>query len=697
MGAAENTQKIEKTSSLRRRILLSVSTLILLSLLGSTISLYRVTEVNHLLNGINRVSVPLSRLFSQLQSDTEIFRREMERSLGAAHWKDPHWRPRQVPRWIQDVLEDEMARLSQLVANDSAWATAEEKQQWKSWAETMYRNLGELRLDSTRLHAALTQKDDSASMQLSSRWASNMEEWRRQIAWGAGEYDRSIRKTFSLAQARIVDLRTGLEVILGVVVALSLLMLWFGERALRPLAEVTHLVREIATRGLRKEDKGLLPDMPLSRNDEVSQRMAAVLLEREKMVETQKAQLREQNRLLRTMGKLNENVLHSIHSVLLVTDLNAQITQCNPVGVSWLQAGELEGQKDRAVVGSSLLSWARMKAFAKAGAPLWIQAAEQDEKSSGPAGLMKRIEPLELDNRVYGGQIMSLRDDLGMPHGAIVVFDDLTQELELQEKLHRAENLAAIGRMSAQVAHEVRNPLHSIGLEAEMAAEMAAKSGDIAVKQSLQSILASVDRLEKITENYLKLSRLSAGEKRVVDMGDVLETVLATYASGCEAQGIRVDWHREGLADLRVLGDPDLLEQALGNLLRNSMQALELFKSSGKPAPTWTPSIRLALGSAESGRVWLKVEDNGPGISPEILPKLFTPFVTTRSQGTGLGLSFVKKVFEDHGGRIEYRSAEGHGACFEIILPLAALNREMPMRPDQPDQPDQEVEYNANT
>src|SRR3954471_7630553 len=129
--------------------------------------------------------------------------------------------------------------------------------------------------------------------------------------------------------------------------------------------------------------------------------------------------------------------------------------------------------------------------------------------------------------------------------------------------------------MSAQVAHEVRNPLHSIGLEAEMAAELAAQSGNPQLKQSLQSILGSVDRLEKITENYLKLSRLSAGRKTPVDLGEVLESVLATYTPTCEAQGVSVDWTREPGADLMIHGDRDLLEQVFGNLLRNALQALE--------------------------------------------------------------------------------------------------------------------------
>src|SRR4051812_42255967 len=93
-------QDSKKKTTLRQRILLSVGALVLLSLLGSTISLYRITEVNRLLDAINRVSVPLGRVFVQMQSDAAVFKMELERGLGFAHWKDSRWRPRPVPRWI---------------------------------------------------------------------------------------------------------------------------------------------------------------------------------------------------------------------------------------------------------------------------------------------------------------------------------------------------------------------------------------------------------------------------------------------------------------------------------------------------------------------------------------------------------------------------------------------------------------------
>lgn len=648
--------------SLRQRIMTSVGAMVLLSLLSSTISLYRITEVNRLLEAINHVSVPLGRLFTQMQSDVEVFHRELERSLGYSHWKDPHWSPRPTPKWIEDVLENEVARVGELIKNDSEWTSAEARTHWRDWAKQVSEGLVRLTAEAGRLYSALEQKNEAAASEIYPRWSLGMDEWKRQLQWGASEYERSLRQNFTTTENRVVELRTGLEVILIIVVILSLLLLWLGEGALRPLGELTRLAREITRRGLRKEDKSLLPEIPLSRSDEVSQlarefhHMATALLEREKTVETQKNRLQEQNRLLLQIGELNENILNSIESVLIVTDLSGKVTQCNPEALRWLGGGEDE------IMGSNLKAWCKLE-------PLWEEAPGGErwlERLKKTAETWK-LGPMTLEGRVYGGYVMPLRQESGYAKGAIIVLDDLTEEVDLQERLRRAENLAAVGRMSAQVAHEVRNPLHSIGLEAEMAVEMAAKLGEMQLKQSLQSILSSVDRLQKITENYLKLSQLSDGQKTVTDLREVLASVLATYAPVCEAQGVHVKWRYEPHACFNVWADYDLFEQVLGNLFKNSLQALE----GWVPVSGAAPMISWALGNTESGRVWLKIEDNGPGVSTQVKDRLFTPFVTTRAQGTGLGLSFIKKVLEDHDGSIQLLTrVPGQGACFELALPL---------------------------
>ncbi len=641
-------------ASLRHRILFFVGALILISLCGSTLSLFRITEVSRMLDQVNHTSVPIGRLLSQVQTDVEVFRSEIDRNLGQSHWKDPHWKPRPLPPWIQDVLKNEVERIQTTFSKS--------KPQWQSFAQNVSESFSELQKNSTSLAEALDQKDEKRSIELYNSLLTKTEDWKRQLAWGAAEFDRNLRQDFGLAETRVSELRTGLEMVLAVVVMLSLLLLWLGERALRPLGDLTRFAREITRRGLRKEDKSMLPEIPLSRTDEVSQlsrefrRMATALLEREKTVEHQNIRLQDQNRLLRDIGALNENILHSIESVLIVMDLEARVTQCNPTASEWLQT------TPEKLIGSRFSDWPRLSPILETlpGGLGWIARMKESPEAW-------KISRCSIEGRIFGGQLLPLRSEKNQATGALLILADITEELGLGERLRRAEDLAAIGRLSAQVAHEVRNPLHSIGLEAELASEQAASFGAVALKQSLDSILTSVDRLQKITENYLKLSRLSTGNKATCDLRLILNSVLGTYGPACEAQSVRIETRYE-VSQINVFGDRDLLEQVFGNLLRNALQAIE--------SQVGRRFIRWEMGVAESGRLWVRVSDSGPGVADEVKARLFVPFVTTRAQGTGLGLSFIKKVIEDHGGTISYieptlTSApdKALGACFEIILP----------------------------
>src|SRR6476620_7791952 len=114
-----------KKGTLRQRIMASVGAMVLLSLLSSTFSLYRMTEVNSLLEAINHVSVPLGRLLTQIQSDAEIYHRELERNLGYSHWKESRWKPRRMPEWIEKVLQNETSHLVDLVDAPYNWAEKE--------------------------------------------------------------------------------------------------------------------------------------------------------------------------------------------------------------------------------------------------------------------------------------------------------------------------------------------------------------------------------------------------------------------------------------------------------------------------------------------------------------------------------------------------------------------------------------------
>lgn len=534
--------KPKSGTRLRARVLGFVGALIIVSLLASVVSLFQISAVNRTLDDINRVSMPVSKLLAQIQIDAEVFRRETTRGLGAIHWNDPHWAPRPVPKWITDVIRNELDRARELVDTSQVG-----DKNWTAWVSDLERDFEGLVKNSDALYSSLDKKDNTEAARLYPVWNSALDDWTKQLQWGVVEHERTVREGFESAQGQVAKLRTGLEMILFVVVGLSLLLLWLGERALRPLNELTDLVRQITKRGLKREDKALPPSLHLNRDDEVSQLarefhgMATQILEWEKVVESQKKSLEDQNNLLK-------------------------------------------------------------------------------------------------------------------------------ERVELQERLKQAEHLAGVGRLSAQVAHEVRNPLHSIGLEAEMALELASRAGDPAMKSSIQSILQSVDRLEKITENYLKLSKMSSGARSRVDLGEVFERAIATYASVFEKSRVSIDWIRESKSPLLVEVDPALLEQAIANLLQNAIQAMD--QNTSQSTDLDEKKIAIRLGALESGRVFIRIEDAGPGIRPDVREKLFTPFITTKAQGTGLGLSIVKKIIEDFSGEIRLVTPRVlRGAAFEVLLP----------------------------
>lgn len=629
----------------------------LLCLAGSGASLYRISEVNRLLDSINRSAVSFGRLLAQIQSDSELVQREVERRLGRV--TQPESTPAQtklpvrpLPRWLEEVLGNEFGKAREMIR--LSLFEPELEKHWLSFvdrAEIKFKAVaarlkGEAgipaMLDDPAVRHSLTQ-DTSELIQLT------------RVA--VQEHERYVRNGFQQAESKVSALKTGLEVLLVVVVSLSLLLLWFGERALRPLVELSMLARGIRDRGLTKEDKDRLPELARMRasGDEVGRlmhefhAMAVALLEREKTVESQKRRLEDQNRMLREIGGLNDHILKSLKSIFLVIGFDGVIRKGNATAEQWL---ELEPRLLALVLGTD------HRTVLESLRDLRERFLADQIETSG-----ERVGPLFILERAFAGRLMPFWES-GELNGVIVDLADVTDELRREEMLRQTEQLALVGRMSAQVAHEIRNPLHSIGLEAELALEEATRGEVTGLKQSLMSIQASVERLNKITENYLKLSRPSRSKHEVVSLPDVLEEVLATYMNECQSLGISVDWVHPAVGRLTILADRELLIQALGNLMRNAMQAV---------AKRDRPQIRIAVFETETGRAGFRIEDSGPGISDEIRPRLFEPFATTRAEGTGLGLSFVKKVVEDYAGQIDVSSQSRlGGACFEVVFPSTA-------------------------
>jgi signal transduction histidine kinase len=217
--------------------------------------------------------------------------------------------------------------------------------------------------------------------------------------------------------------------------------------------------------------------------------------------------------------------------------------------------------------------------------------------------------------------------------------------------------------MAAHIAHEVRNPLASIGLNAELLGDEIVDRGEEA-RRLVTSIIGEVDRLTEITETYLRFARLPRPKLERENLGTIVTSVVA-MARGELAQagiGITVDV-APGLPD--VAADEAQLRQALINLIRNAREAM----SDGG-------ARRIDVAVRESAvRIAIVVHDSGPGIGAADIGKIFDPFFSTKDKGTGLGLALVQQIVVEHGARIEVQTAPGQGTTFAITFP--ALPRQI--------------------
>jgi len=238
-------------------------------------------------------------------------------------------------------------------------------------------------------------------------------------------------------------------------------------------------------------------------------------------------------------------------------------------------------------------------------------------------------------------------------------FDAMAEAIqEREQRLIRSERLATVGRMAAHIAHEVRNPLASIGLNAELLGDEIADRGDEA-KRLVASIIGEVDRLTEITETYLRFARLPRPKLERENIGAIVASVVEMSRGELAQAGVEVTVDvAPGLPDIPA--DEAQLRQALINLVRNAREAM-----SGATARRLAVSVREA-----AGRIAISIRDSGSGIGAADMSKIFDPFFSTKQRGTGLGLALVQQILVDHGGQIEVASPPGAGTTFTLTLPV---------------------------
>ncbi|MFQ5894223.1 MAG: ATP-binding protein [Nitrospinota bacterium] len=263
----------------------------------------------------------------------------------------------------------------------------------------------------------------------------------------------------------------------------------------------------------------------------------------------------------------------------------------------------------------------------------------------------------QVDLEVY---TYPVRDEGGGTAQVIVYVKDVSERRALERQLVEGERLALLGKMGAQVAHEVRNPLSAINLNVELLEDELRGYRGVDTTEAwghLRPIRAEVEQLSRVVDDYIRFARLPTPERVPTQLNALAEEVLQLVEEEAARQGVGLVQELEPrLPECEV--DALQFRQALLNLIRNAFEAMP---AGGR----LTVRTRLA-----GDRVSVEVEDTGRGIPPDVQEQLFTPFFTTKPQGTGLGLFYTLQIVREHGGAIHFASQEGQGTTFHIQLPL---------------------------
>lgn len=350
---------------------------------------------------------------------------------------------------------------------------------------------------------------------------------------------------------------------------------------------------------------------------------------------------------LRELGQIHQRIVDNVSSGLLTVDAGGQITSFNR------EAESITGVSSEDVLGSSL-------AELFPSLPPTDAASIEPEPKANACRADFPFRTVDGDERHLGFSRSVLRGSRGEAEGEILIFQDLTHVVQMEEELRRRERLSAVGQLAAGLAHEIRNPLASLSGSLELlAADLPAT--DPSSGRLLRIVQRETARLDRLVGDFLAYAG-PRPEKRVsVSLDDLFVDLQELVRSGGEPG---TELELELSQGLVALGDPDQLRQVFWNLILNAAQASP---SDGK--------VRVVARAAEehvsgdSGRVEVEIIDQGSGIPADQLERIFEPFYTTKSKGSGLGLATVHRVIDAHGGRLEVSSTAGEGTRVRVSLP----------------------------
>ncbi len=345
------------------------------------------------------------------------------------------------------------------------------------------------------------------------------------------------------------------------------------------------------------------------------------------------------NRRHRYQYLLNHLIIHSVNSGIVLTDRDGIIIELNEA------AGRLAGVCRNEVIGHN---YAKVAAYAS-----YIEQAlherrsvENTECSFTMADHAKRTCLLDS---------VPIFDESGYVAGAYVQVRDITERAELESQVLTYEKLGAVGKLAAGIAHEIRNPLTTIMGFMQMLKERDelpdASARYVSIMQS------ELQDLNRLVSDFVTMAKPSSPHKRTTDVSRLIEDTLLFMSSQANMMNVMLQYERLSDDGMELVVDAAQIKQVLINLLQNAMEAMP---EGGE--------IRVSL-VRRTGAVFITVRDSGKGMTEAQAKDVFTPFVSTKEAGLGLGLSICYRIVEAHGGQITFHSVLNQGTAFTIELP----------------------------
>ncbi len=384
--------------------------------------------------------------------------------------------------------------------------------------------------------------------------------------------------------------------------------------------------------------------------------LSSILAQRLKSI---KDELEDKSANLQKLQAFHQNILQNMGNGICTTDMEGRITSVNPA------AEQIIGSRDSEILDKYCFEILQLNGF---------ESFFKFNDEPLPFQLEGECSTKDKQNIRIRMKISGLRDENGNSVGFICVFEDLTELRAMENKIAQSQRLVEVGKISAGLAHEIRNPLASLSGSIQVLRNgLSLEQTD---KRLMDIVIRETDRLNSIVSDFLNYANPRPPKVVLINLTQVLEDVV-TLLKNDQAYNQSVNVILDCPDERNYLkGDPQLFRQLIWNLSINALQAMSEggeLKISLKEAPNF---FRENYQSKQAG-IFLTVEDDGYGIEPGLKNKIFDPFFSTKEKGVGLGLAVVYKIVNQFDGYIGCKSKKPHGSCFEIYLPNAKVLKEI--------------------